>query len=937
MAVDYKSNVKSIERDMRALWKRMDNVDIDWGKIPYYCLDMFPYPSGIGLHMGHPLGYIAGDVNGRFMRMKGYNVLRPMGFDSFGLPAEQFAIQTGQHPEKTTSDNIDNMLRQLKTLSLGYDWSRMIATSDSSYYKWTQWIFLQLYDSFFDETEVWDDGFGNKLQGKAKPISVLREYLEAGEWDIDANGEPCPCIAQVGYSKKEIDDAIDRARLAYLDYAEVNWCPQLGTVLSNEEVTKDGKSERGNFPVEKRKMKQWMMRITKYCDRLLDVNELDWPDQTIAMQKNWIDRSEGVEVKFFGNPDITVFTTRPDTLLGVTFIAVSQDHPAYGVRLEPSEDKVGVFTGRYVIHPLTHEKVPVWVASYVIGDYGAGAVMGVPSHDHRDFDFAEKYAIDMRPAIMPDTNWLAEHTTTTDIDLEQLWIKDPRSFGDAFTGDGRMIDPLKLYFETDPLPDDLTELSARGDMDREEFATWLVSKGIGKRKNCYRLRDWLFSRQRYWGEPFPILYSEDGKVYPLDESELPLELPKQIDFAPPIDATEPVAPLAKCRDWVEVKGYIVNGKVITKNIDPAKAQKFFRETNTMPNWAGSCWYYLRYLDPTNDAKLISEEEVNYWCRDKYATVDLYIGGSEHAVLHLLYARFWHMVLFDLGHVPNPEPFLRLVHQGLITADAYLDGSNRYVDVHDVRLENDRKVAIHKKTGEKLSIIHGKMGKSYKNGIPPEEIYDRYGVDIFRLHLMYMAPVTQSRDWQSESIVGMERFCKSVCNVVSRAIDKPVAESSYMVRLKLHSIIKLITEHYQNLHYNTSIALMIEFINLVDGDVAIHDCASFLKLLAPCAPHISEYLYQYIKRTCPDLCPYPSIFLDRWPEFDQELLATRKVKIPVTVKNKFKFALEEDPSISDEELKDRIVKRLKVPNLNLYKVIIVRQDHPVIVNLLPLDL
>ena len=1009
---DYKNNFNEIQQFAKSIWEkiRLYFIKIEPQKPPFFCLSMFPYPSGAGLHIGHPLGYVGGDVASRFLRMNGYNVLYPFGYDAFGLPAEQFAIQTGQHPEVTTRQNIENMKRQIDELGFCFDKDREINTSDKDYYKWTQWIFLKMYNSFFDHTDIWKTSFGN-TNGRAKDISILRRYLEEGSWYIDEAGNPTENIHKLktNYTNDEINKAIDKARIAYIGYQEVNWCPKLGTVLANEEV-KDGKSERGNYPVEKKSMKQWILRISKYSDRLLNFDGLDWPEETIKMQQNWIGKSSGMKISFIDEDKnkIEVFTTRPDTLSGVTFIAVSENHPIYGQKLPKSEvteqsefsydqgekQKIGIFTGKYAYHVFANKefdskieflrKIPIWVTNYVASDYGSGAVMGVPAHDERDFEFAKKHNLEIKYAIKPDLEWIKDN-----LELEKYPDLNDSEFIKKLNeslAKGPFCKKAPLFFSK--------ELGVNEDISLNNLIQYFEKNKIGKGANSYRLRDWIFSRQRYWGEPFPIVYSEDGTAYPIDENELPIELPKQMDFSPQMDLEDPITPLSRSEDWVNVKGSIINGKFTSRK---GGDQFFRRETNTMPNWAGSNWYYLRYLDPHNNEKIFSDEAKNYWCggtaqselteftslaeteekqgttqRDgsKFATVDLYIGGSEHAVLHCLYARFCHMVLFDLDIVPNPEPFLKLVHQGLITADAYVDKDGNYIDPKevDVKKINDSNVALNKNTQEVLSIEKGKMGKSYKNGVNPLEIIKNHGADVLRLHLMYMAPLTQSRPW-NPNLVGMERFCQNVSSMVLSCIEENKKQEKE-VKVNLHKTIKAVTENYKSMHYNKCISLMIEFYNSFGNKVCIDDCLAFLKLLHPIAPHLSEYLYQKIKEkvsTLRDSILQPiaphlsddileqikamlgnlkestvtegrtrfcgvssveSILDEPWPSWDEKLISSDLVKLTISLNGKLRKVLDVNKEITDLELKE-ISKNIL--NIAEDKIMIIRLESRIVVN------
>ncbi|MGW2849784.1 leucine--tRNA ligase, partial [Streptomyces sp. NPDC001274] len=690
-----------------------------------FIMDMFPYPSGAGLHVGHPLGYIATDVFARHQRMTGHNVLHTLGFDAFGLPAEQYAVQTGTHPRVSTEANIANMTAQLRRLGLGHDKRRSFATIEADYYKWTQWIFLQIFNSWYD-TEA----------DKARPISELVAQFESGARPTP-DGRDWSALSAV-----ERADVLGEYRLAYASDAPVNWSPGLGTVLANEEVTADGRSERGNFPVFKAKLRQWNMRITAYADRLLDdLDGLDWPEAIKLQQRNWIGRSEGARVDFpvDGADSITVFTTRQDTLFGATYMVLAPEHelveritpavwpegthpvwtggyatPAEAVaayrklaaaksdveRQAEAKDKTGVFTGAYATNPVSGEKVPVFIADYVLMGYGTGAIMAVPAHDARDFAFARAFELPMRCVVEP-----SDDRGT-----------DPSTWDDAFASyDAKLVNSANDEISLDGLG--VVDAKAR-------ITAWLREHGVGEGTVNFRLRDWLFSRQRYWGEPFPIVYDEDGVAHPLPESMLPLELPEVDDYSPrtfdPDDAdTQPETPLSRNADWVNVTLDLGDGN---------GPKKYRRETNTMPNWAGSCWYELRYLDPNNDQKLVDPAIEQYWMgpREGQPTggVDLYVGGAEHAVLHLLYARFWSKVLHDLGHISSAEPFHKLYNQGMIQAFVYRD--SRGIAVPAAEVEERDGAFYHQ--GEKVSRVLGKMGKSLKNAVTPDEICAEYGAD-----------------------------------------------------------------------------------------------------------------------------------------------------------------------------------------------------------------
>ncbi|HEX7010647.1 MAG TPA: leucine--tRNA ligase, partial [Phycisphaeraceae bacterium] len=764
----------------------------DPGKPKFYVLDMFPYPSGVGLHVGHPLGYIATDIFARYKRMRGFNVLHPMGFDAFGLPAEQFAVEHGVHPAITTQRNIDNMIRQLKRIGLGYDWDRCIATTDPRYYKWTQWIFLQLYNAWFDPA-----------QGKARPIAELEQALASGQYEIGPDGELVPVDpaggiepivgGPIGTRKwQELTPdqqraLLDEYRLAYIDEVPVNWCPGLGTVLANEEVTAEGRSERGNFPVYKRPLRQWMLRITAYAQRLLeDLDLVDWPEPIKLMQRNWIGPSQGAQVQFplaYGTATsdqevITVFTTRPDTLFGATYMVLAPEHPLVEAITTPEQyhevnqyrqqaqsrsdvdrqaqakAKTGVFTGAYAINPVNNAKIPIWIADYVLMGYGTGAIMAVPAHDERDFEFAKQFGLPIKAVVMPPDSWLRHQSEqlpeepggTMACELEtierirQRYLEAPGSFPEAYTGEGQGVNSANEEVSLNGLPTPQA---------KQEITAWLQRKGLGRGTVQYKLRDWLFSRQRYWGEPFPLLHCPGGQIVPVGEDELPVELPPMEDFRPAASDdpdAPPQPPLGRAPDaWKYVE---------------RDGQKCTRELNTMPQWAGSCWYYLRFCDPRNDERFVGQEAERYWMTSRKKDgqahaggVDLYVGGVEHAVLHLLYARFWHKVLYDLGHVSTPEPFGRLFNQGYIQAHAYTDARGVYVPADQVQQRDGKFYYQDQEVFEQF----GKMGKSLKNAVAPDDVIAQYGADSLRLYLMYLGPLDQSKVWNTRDIVGVHRF------------------------------------------------------------------------------------------------------------------------------------------------------------------------------------
>lgn len=760
----------------------------DASKPKYYVLDMFPYPSGAGLHVGHPEGYTATDIIGRYKRMKGFNVLHPMGYDSFGLPAEQYAIKTGQHPAITTAANIENFRRQLKSLGFGYDWDREIATTDPEYVRWTQWIFLQLYHSYFCEET-----------NKAKPVSEL----EAKGWSRDE---------------------IDGVRFAYVADTPVWWSPDLGTVLANEEVEEwKGKGHT----VERRPLRQWMLRITKYAQRLIDdLDTLDWPEGIKLLQKNWIGRSEGAEVVFsIGGKSVTVFTTRPDTLFGATYMVLAPEHPfvteittvqykdaveAYKKtcssksdldRGDLNKDKSGVFTGAFATNPVNGEEIPVWIADYVMMGYGTGAIMAVPAHDERDFEFAQRFDLPVLQVVEPtgDSDW------------------------QGYTAPGTAVNSGFL--------DGLPTVEAKAKM-----ITWLVENDKGSRKIQFKLRDWLFSRQRYWGEPFPIFW-KGGNHFAIPDSELPLLAPPLEDYKPS-GSPEPI--LSKARDWVELP----DGAV--------------RETNTMPQWAGSCWYYLRYCDPRNSDRFISREAEDYWSSEKPGMVDLYVGGTEHAVLHLLYARFWHKLLFDLGHVRTPEPFQRLVNQGLIMGE---DGQ--------------------------------KMSKSRGNVVNPDDVVSEYGADSLRLYEMFMGPLEQVKPWQMKGVEGVSRFLARVWRLavtdeggITEKIKDKVCTDKELIRV-VHETIRKVGEDIEKLSFNTAISQMMICTNAFTqaGSVPLNEFISFLKLLNPFAPHISEEIHD---RICASF-GMPRVLLSEteWPIYDEQALIRTECELVVQVNGKLR--------------------------------------------------
>ncbi|MEU2291132.1 leucine--tRNA ligase [Streptomyces bacillaris] len=863
-----------------------------------FIMDMFPYPSGAGLHVGHPLGYIATDVYARHQRMTGHNVLHTLGFDAFGLPAEQYAVQTGTHPRVSTEANMENMKVQLRRLGLGHDKRRSFATIDSDYYKWTQWIFLQIFNSWYD-TEA----------DKARPIAELVEQFENGT-RATPDGREWSAL-----SAAERADLLGEYRLAYASDAPVNWAPGLGTVLANEEVTADGRSERGNFPVFKAKLRQWNMRITAYADRLLnDLDGLDWPDAIKLQQRNWIGRSEGARVEFpvDGAGGITVFTTRQDTLFGATYMVLAPEHdmveriipaawpegthpvwtgghatPAEAVtayrkqaaaksdveRQAEAKDKTGVFTGAYATNPVSGEKVPVFIADYVLMGYGTGAIMAVPAHDTRDFAFARAFELPMRCVVQP-----SDDRGT-----------DPATWDDAFSSyDAKLVNSANDEISLDGLG--VVEAKAR-------ITEWLQEHGVGEGTVNFRLRDWLFSRQRYWGEPFPIVYDEDGIAHPLPESMLPLELPEVEDYSPrtfdPEDASaQPETPLSRNADWVNVTLDLGDG---------SGPKKYRRETNTMPNWAGSCWYELRYLDPNNDRQLVDPEIEQYWMgpREGQPTggVDLYVGGAEHAVLHLLYARFWSKVLYDLGHISSAEPFHKLYNQGMIQAFVYRDSRGIAVPAAEVE---ERDGAFYYQ-GEKVSRVLGKMGKSLKNAVTPDEICAEYGADTLRLYEMAMGPLDVSRPWDTRAVVGqyrlLQRLWRNVVDEETGEVTVVDTEPGEDTLRALHKAIDGVGQDMAAMRFNTAIAKVTELNNHLTkagGPLSRSVAERLVLLIAPLAPHIAEELWRRLGHT-------DSVVHRDFPVADPAYVVDETVTCVVQIKGKVRARLEISPSITDEEL------------------------------------
>jgi len=827
-------------------------------KPKYYVLDMFPYPSGSGLHVGHPEGYTATDIVARYKRMNGFNVLHPMGWDAFGLPAEQYALETGTHPRDTTERNVERFRKQLQRLGFSYDWSREINTTDPDYYRWTQWIFLKLYEE----------------------------------------------------------------GLAYQTEAPVWWCEELGTVLANEEVI-DGKSERGGHPCERVKLRQWMLKITDYAERLLDgLDDLDWPESTIKQQRNWIGKSTGAEVDFgvAAHPEehIRVFTTRPDTLFGATYMVLAPEHPLVAKvttreqyeevddyirqakqkseRERTEDSKTGVFTGGYARNPVNGEEIPIWVADYVMAAYGTGAIMAVPAHDERDYAFAKQFDLPIREVV------------------------DSGDAPGAYTGDGEHINSDSTDHAIEGISEEGVSINGlRNAEAKEKITDWLESEGQGRHKVNYKLRDWLFSRQRYWGEPFPIVFDEHERPEPLPESELPVTLP-DVDSYDRFEET--VAPLDAVTEWVKTE-------------HPETGEPVLRETNTMPQWAGSCWYYLRFMDPHNDSLPVGPDQEAYW-----GPVDLYVGGSEHAVLHLLYARFWHKVLYDTGVVSTKEPFQKLVHQGLILGEQeftrYFDDNDRPVSAEHVEDGAD------KRTGESVRAVSvdpgdveersegavlkddpairvdaraHKMSKSRGNVVNPDDVIDEHGADSLRLYEMFMGPLEQVKPWSESGVEGVHRFLDRVWRLliddageVREAVRE--ADPSDEQRRRIHQTIKKVTEDIEELSFNTAIAAMMEFVNAANKwDVVPRSVAErFVLLVSPFAPHLGEELWQRLGHD-------ETLAYANWPRWREDALQTDTVEIAVQVNGDVRGTIEigrdadEDTALAKARSDDNVARHL----------------------------
>jgi leucyl-tRNA synthetase len=852
--MDY--NFKDIEKKWQQYWadNKTFKSEIDLSKPKFYCLDMFPYPSGAGLHVGHPEGYTATDIICRYKRANGFNVLHPMGWDAFGLPAEQYAIQTGTHPSITTQKNCDTFRRQIQSLGLSYDWEREINTTDPKYYKWTQWIFTRLFNTWFD-----------KEQNKGRLISEL----------------PIPDQIQK-QGKTEIQKYISSKRLAYYDNAQVWYCRTCKTVCANEEVLNDGSHEKcGTKEVERRYLKQWMLRIPHYAERLLaGLDQLDWPAGVKDMQRNWIGRSTGAEVDFAieeADKKLRVYTTRPDTLFGATYMVLAPEHELVNEittpvqrnsvkdyirsaalksdldRTDLAKGKSGVFTGRFAINPINGAKIQIWVADYVLMGYGTGAIMAVPAHDTRDFEFAQTFNIPIICILDPKN--ATEELRSQVLSGQACW-----------TEDGTYINS-----SNDEIGIDINGLSKEEGI--KTVTSWLESNGLGHSTINYKLRDWLFSRQRYWGEPFPVIHWEDGEVSVLGDNELPLPLPEVEKYLP---GESGESPLSNAGDWL-----IVTDK---------NGRKGRRETNTMPQWAGSCWYYLRFTDPTNDEAPFSKVAENYWM-----PVDLYVGGAEHAVLHLLYSRFWHKVLYDLGIVSTEEPFQKLFNQGMILAFAYETASGSKVPSDQVEDRDGKYFSL--VTGEELKQIVAKMSKSLKNVVNPDDVVVNYGADALRLFEMFIGPLDATKPWTEKGVKGVYNFLRRVVAFFGEKNNIASGDESRQTLKILHQTIRKVSDDIRDMKFNTAISQMMVFTNhcYKEGKVNHETAVTFFQLLAPFAPHLAEELWELYGNKS-DLSFYP------WPVFDQSFLSEDTFEYPVSFNGKarYKIVLAIDLPIGDIE-------------------------------------
>jgi leucyl-tRNA synthetase len=1004
------------EQDRTYVVPNPGEAGFDASRPKYYVLDMFPYPSGAGLHVGHPEGYTATDILSRYKRMRGFNVLHPMGWDAFGLPAEQHAINTGEHPATFTRGTIDTFRRQLKRFGFCYDWSREFATIDEDYYKWTQWIFIQIYNAWFD-TE----------QDRARPIAELEAMLEQGDARVGPDGDlvrvsdPAKALEELGgeaglyrhwheLSEPERREFIDSMRLAFVDEQTVNWCPKLGTALANEEVI-NGRSERGSHPVFRKPLKQWLFRITAYAERLLrGLEDLDWPESTKAQQTDWIGRSEGAEADFNldiegSDPDVDadlppylrVYTTRPDTLFGATYMVVAPEHPMVDALLasprpetpteelrryaevarnrtdverQENKEKTGVFTGVYAINPASGERIPVWTADYVLMGYGHGAIMAVPAHDTRDYEFAKKFGLPIRDVVYDRPHAMMAHFARhapAELREADRWKDDladclglavargaePCDFGDVLAavgerrfnkdqddpkapvgqrgaihaeyvaaleamgldtfdrfaqvfGEGRFQDAAGeamsiVGFGVNSANDEVSLDGLETPEAKRIITEWLEAKGLGSPKVNFKLRDWLFSRQRYWGEPFPIVYDEQGNHHAIGEDKLPLILPPLDDYHPD-EAEEPRPLLAKAEAWARTTA----GEAGVTDLPPDAPVR--RETNTMPGWAGSCCYHLRYCDRNNDRTLIGPEADAYWMGTN--GVDQYIGGNEHAVLHLLYARFWHMVLHDLGHVRSPEPYRKLFHQGLITSFAYQRKDRSLVPVDEVDEPSEGEF-VETATGEAVTQVVAKMSKSLKNVVNPDDIIHDYGADTFRLYEMYMGPLEASKPWNTRDTIGLFRFVQRVWRM---AVDEETGELATAetadedIERLLHRTIAKVGADIERLAFNTAIASMIEFVNAAStskekggagtGGITRDQLDRFARILAPFTPHVGEELWHRLHGT-----DAGSIALTEWPTHGEAMLVDDLVEVPVQILGKVRSKIMVPPD-ADREAMER---------------------------------
>jgi leucyl-tRNA synthetase len=979
--------------------------EFDESRGKFYVLDMFPYPSGAGLHVGHPLGYCATDIIARYKRMRGFNVLHPMGFDAFGLPAEQHAIETNVHPAVTTRKNIETYRRQLKMFGFSYDWSREISTCEPEYYRWTQWMFTRMFESWYDEECQWVAPDGPTIRGRARPIAELVVELEAGRRAVDAAFIPHAALSPQGekgssgkaqtdlrpwtsLSASEKRRVIDGQRLAYMDEIPVNWCPALGTVLSNEEVDSAGRSERGGHPVYRRPLKQWILRITKYADRLLaDLEELEWPEPIKLMQRNWVGKSTGAEVLFplaDGSDAIRIYTTRPDTLFGATYMVLAPEHPMVErittaeqraevaqyventknksdmARTAENKEKTGVCTGGYAINPVNGRRIPIWVADYVLMGYGTGAIMAVPGSDTRDFEFACAFDLPIVAVVRPTLEWIAEQVEAQAAKMERAaeagfdrleleapewkeaieerrlasaglgaktvevlseksrlhrlmdhYVKHPKSWRAAFADEGVAVNsPGDGPHANVPGGichlDGLTTQAAKA-----KITEWLEDTGVGWARVNYKLRDWLFSRQRYWGEPFPVLHDEDGETTVVPNEELPVSLPEMEDFRPTASSADaasiPAPPLSRAKEWMKVR---------------RGGREFVRDANSMPQWAGSCWYYLRFIDPHNDKAFCATDAERYWM-----PVDLYVGGAEHAVLHLLYARFWHKVLFDLGQVGTREPFQRLFNQGMIQGFAFRDRRGMIIgpDAVTERGENDFVLAG---SDEPVTRIVAKMSKSLKNVTNPDEIIGEYGADTFRLYEMYMGPLDASKPWNTRDVPGLFKLCQRIWRLfvdettdeLSPALSDEAPDEASM--RTLHKLIQKVSTEVEQLKLNTAIAAIFDFVNAMTPmerrSRAVLE--PFVLVIAPFVPHLAEELWARLGHK-------ESLAYEAWPAYDEARARDDAVEIAVQVGGKIRARVmvaadAEEQAIQDAAMADEKVQTA-IAGKTVRKVIVVK--------------